>query len=70
MLLYEYHIRDKFNSVKEYAANLRDKFHEEVNVPELVRDTQNLRVLYESSIQSVASTTISKGSRFPETASA
>ena len=47
MLLYEYHIRDEFNRVREYAANLRTKFQEGVDPAELLRDTQNLKALYE-----------------------
>lgn len=43
MLIYEYRIRDEFLRLREYATNVRDKFHREASPADLLLDAKSLR---------------------------
>ncbi len=45
MLLYQYYVRDEFDSVQEYAETLRDKFASGMPPDDLLRDRDSLEIL-------------------------
>jgi hypothetical protein len=48
MLLYEYQIRDEIERLRAYAGNLLLKFEANAEPSELLRDTENLKMLYQN----------------------
>ncbi len=46
MLIYEYRVRDEFLLLREYAANVRDKFQREAPPEDLLLDAKSLQAHY------------------------
>jgi hypothetical protein len=46
MLLYEYRVRQEFERLKTYAQAVREKFEASATTEDLLRDTENLSIIY------------------------
>lgn len=47
MLIYEYRVREEFLRLREYATNVRDKFHRKARPKDLLLDAKSLRAHYD-----------------------